>query len=87
YFDDNTVKDCGICDNCLAKKQLELSTIEFANIQEKILNAISISGINIKALQQNLKNIPKEKLQQVLEFLINENYLSMNTIGLINKKN
>jgi len=71
----------------LAKKQLELSTIEFANIQEKILNAISISGINIKALQQNLKNIPKEKLQQVLEFLINENYLSMNTIGLINKKN
>ena len=86
YFDDNTVKDCGICDNCLAKKQLELSTIEFANIQEKILNAISISGINIKALQQNLKNIPKEKLQKVLEFLINENYLSMNTIGLINKK-
>jgi ATP-dependent DNA helicase RecQ len=35
YFDDNTVKDCGICDNCFTKKQLELSTIEFTNIQEK----------------------------------------------------
>jgi hypothetical protein len=38
-------------------------------------------------LQQGLKSVHKEKLQQVLEFLINENYLSINAVGLIERKN
>jgi ATP-dependent DNA helicase RecQ len=42
YFGDGDTKECGVCDNCLAKKRKALSNEEFDQIQKQILNSLPI---------------------------------------------
>lgn len=85
YFGDNTVKNCGICDNCLAKKSVEITTEEFKQIEATIYTTIPVNGIPIKALKENIHLIKKEKLQTVLEFLQKEKKIVINDFGIVEK--
>lgn len=85
YFGDSTVKDCGICDNCLAKKSTEITTEEFKQIETKIYAQLSTNGIAIQQLMQQLKPIKKEKLHKVMEFLQSEKLIIVNEFGLVHK--
>jgi ATP-dependent DNA helicase RecQ len=85
YFGDALVKPCGVCDNCLAKKSNELSKEEFILIQDKIMAAITHDGIKTQDLFQQLNGVKKQKLQNVLEFLLNEKYLRLDDFGFLHK--
>lgn len=85
YFGDTTVKDCGICDNCLAKKSTAISTEEFKAIEAKIYAQLPIDGIAIQQLIQQLKPIKKEKLHKVMEFLQSEKLIKINDFGIVQK--
>lgn len=86
YFGDAAIKPCGICDNCLARKKNDVAAEEFANIQHQIENALSNGALNIDVLLQQVKNVSKEKVWKVIDFLQAENKLVVNQDGQITKK-
>ena len=85
YFGDKGVKDCGICDNCLKKKQTALSAKEYDEIEQQIY-ALLHKDINIKTLLEQLKMFNKEKVWQVINHLQNERKIITDTFGNVRLK-
>ncbi len=85
YFGDKEAKDCGLCDNCLAKKRKELSAEEFKLIETGVLNAL-LCPVMADGLLAQLKTYSSEKIWVVLDFLQAEQYISIDEKGFITKK-
>jgi ATP-dependent DNA helicase RecQ len=88
YFGDMALTDCGICDNCLARKAKNLTADEFAKIHVRIIELVRKGPVEMKNLFDQLTDIKKDKLVKVLEFLQAENKLSVDAgdnICLVNK--
>lgn len=83
YFNDASVKKCGICDNCINQNELVLSKEEFENITAKIKTAVSQQGITLNELLPQLSGIKKEKIWKVIDFLQSENKITVNKSGKI----
>lgn len=83
YFGDDHTKACGICDNCLQRKNNDLSSAEFDHISQSILTLINHQPIQSQLLLQQLKNIKKEKLWKVLDFLQTENKIFIDREGYV----
>ena len=84
YFGDANAKDCGSCDNCLAKKRKTISSEEFDLIETKIMHSIS-TRITVDQLLILLKKYSKEKVWTVLEHLQSEQILQIDELGCIAK--
>jgi ATP-dependent DNA helicase RecQ len=83
YFGDAEIKDCGICDNCLKKKSLNISEKEFIIIKESILKVLSDENAIVQNVLQLCKNIKKEKLWKVMEYLQDEKIIRIESDGRI----
>lgn len=82
YFGDDKVKDCGICDNCLKRKDSEPGKDDFATIQSLINKYIANNeGANVKNMLIALKEVKKEQLWKVLEFLQDEKKIRIDERG------
>ena len=84
YFGDEQCKDCGNCDNCLARKRKSLTQEEFGVIEANILE-LAAAGIMVEELLAGLKSVSKEKVWAVLEFLQGEQVLLIDEQGVIRK--
>ncbi|HET6993661.1 MAG TPA: ATP-dependent DNA helicase RecQ [Chitinophagaceae bacterium] len=84
YFGDESMKDCGICDNCLRKKNVSLTQEEFNNIHNSIVATLQNRSLRAKELLSALGSIKKEKAWKVIEFLQAENKIEMDESGKIN---
>jgi len=84
YFGDSEAKDCGYCDNCLARKRKNLSPEEFSLIETRIMQSIT-QGISVEHLLVLLKKFSQEKVWTVLEFLQGERVISIDEQGVIQK--
>lgn len=82
YFGDTATKDCGICDNCLQKKQKTLTEKEFSDIHARIVEALR-QPTDSRTLLKQLTGIKKEKAWQVIHFLQAENRLAVDVHGII----
>ena len=71
------------CDNCLKKKSLSISESEFATIKESILNVLSDKNAVVQNVLQSCKNIKKEKLWEVMEYLQDEKIIRIESDGSI----
>lgn len=78
YFGDTEMKECGICDNCLQKKNKPLSNEEFENIRQQIVHVVGTTRVSNEELFKALHMINKKKLLQVLEFMQAEDKLVVN---------
>ncbi len=85
YFGDNNIQPCGVCDNCLQQKKRQLSSVDFTGIIHRIDHLLANGPVAVTVLVQQLKDLPKEKVWQVIEFLQEEQKLSVNSEGLITK--
>jgi ATP-dependent DNA helicase RecQ len=85
YFGDATAKNCGICDNCLARKNKGVSRDEFNDIAQRVLSAINGANITVKAVLLQLQDIGKEKSWEVLEYLQKERKIVIDGVGRISK--
>ncbi len=83
YFGDSTIKPCGICDNCLRQKKNSISKEEFKIIEQRIAQNLSSKPVEIKELLLQLRDIKKEKLWRVIEFLQAEKKLTVTKEGFI----
>ena len=81
YFGDDALKPCGICDNCLRQKTIELSRQEFDSIHTAILKITPGKMVHIKDLLLQLNNVKKEKAWKVIEFLQAENKIKIDDKG------
>ncbi|MES2328523.1 MAG: ATP-dependent DNA helicase RecQ [Bacteroidota bacterium] len=82
YFGDNDVKECGYCDNCLAKKRKAISAGEFHLIETQVLQSIPLS---VNEVLKALKNYNKDKVWAVLDYMQAEQVLSIDEQGFIQK--
>ncbi|MEO7531881.1 MAG: ATP-dependent DNA helicase RecQ [Sediminibacterium sp.] len=83
YFGDKDVKECGNCDNCLAKKRTAISTEEFNLIRKQVLLSAFPIAVNDVLLQSRKYN--KEKVWTVLDYLQSEQLISIDEQGFIQK--
>lgn len=83
YFGDTALKDCGICDNCLNKKKKQLSTDEFASIENAVLSLVAAGHNSIPAILEKTLPVSREKVWTVLDFLQNEDRLQIDETGKI----
>ncbi|MGG9961738.1 RecQ family ATP-dependent DNA helicase [Ferruginibacter sp. SUN106] len=81
YFNAATTKSCGICDNCINEKALTISKEEFEQIATSVLQLIKDTPLPVKDIQQHLKNVKKEKLWKVINYLLAENKIASNKAG------
>ncbi|MFC0774140.1 RecQ family ATP-dependent DNA helicase [Terrimonas alba] len=81
YFGDDALKPCGICDNCLRQKTVELTRQEFDSIHTAILKITPGKVIHIKDLLLQLNDVKKEKAWKVIEFLQAENKIKIDDKG------
>ncbi len=86
YFGDNTVKDCGICDNCLEHKRKRLSTTEFDSIFQQLSQLIRTGYMSLEALDRQLAPASPRKIREVIRFMQQENRISVNDQGEIRLK-
>jgi ATP-dependent DNA helicase RecQ len=86
YFGDTAMKDCGICDNCLKRKSLQLTSDEFSAINNRILDSIRSESMQTKELLQRLKGISEVKLWKVINFLQSENKIGLDKGGRLHVK-
>jgi len=86
YFGDDSIKACGICDNCLRQKAANLTREEFENLYHRIINMIKFESLHTKDLLLKLNGIKKEKAWKVIEFLQAENKIEMDKNGWVRLK-
>ena len=82
YFGDNDMKACGICDNCLATKNRQLSTQELAQISTAIMGHLKDNPKEINQLLQ-ITGIKKEKIWTVIDFLQTQGKVKVSKGGLV----
>lgn len=83
YFGDSDLKDCGCCDNCLARNRKNISVEEFASIEMYISNLPLTTSVDELLVQ--FAKFNKEKIWTVLEFLQNEGKLAIDEQGRIQR--
>lgn len=84
YFDEKDPKDCGICDVCLKKNETGLSNFEFRLIGAMLEQSLTESPKRLMDLVGAIDFDNKDKVIQVLRFLIDQGYFMLkdDTISL-----
>jgi len=83
YFTGTEGAACGICDNCLNNKTITVSATEFTAISASIMELLSQEQLTIQQLTDKLRNIKKEKLWKVLDYLQSEQKINADREGYI----
>ncbi len=86
YFGDNEIRICGICDNCLRFRKMELSKEDFESMQKHILEKIKNKSLHSNELLTEFAGTKKEKAWKVVEFLQAENKIETDKNGLLKLK-
>lgn len=82
YFGDVLNKSCGVCDQCLAKKNGKLEIAEFENIQKELLTMLSFSTHNMDELLKKT-GIDEIFLKEVLNVMKEEQLIKIDHLGRI----
>lgn len=85
YFGDTDINDCGVCDNCLHKKNTELTPSEMKNITDRIFMHLDANEIPVNTLLALFRDVSKEKMWQVLNFLQSEGKINISDLGIVKK--
>ena len=86
YFGDHKMYNCGVCDNCLRQKKLQLDAKEFEKISQRIQTALAPQPLPSKELLDQLGSIKKEIAWKVMEFLQTENKIEVDKAGWVRLK-
>ena len=86
YFGDAHIRSCGICDNCLRMKRINITKEEFENLHHLILNTVKFEPLHSRDLLLKLSGFKKEKTWMVIEFLQAENKIEMDNNGWVKLK-
>ncbi len=86
YFGDSNSEPCRICDNCLRPQKTILSSEEFQNIHQSILQHLQQQPLHTQELLSALNGIAKEKAWSVIHYLQAEQKIEVDAGGRIQLK-
>lgn len=75
YFGEEQKENCGKCDICRQKNQLEISDIKFKEIKKEILTIVENKAHSISQLCTKIRSHKEEKVILVVNYLIENNTL------------
>lgn len=87
YFGDTGSKNCGTCDNCLNKKKRSFTKTEFESLQKQILALLEDQPAKSKEIEEKLPLVRKEKIYELVEFLLAEQMIEMDAVGRLRIRN
>ena len=76
------MKKCGVCDNCLKQKNVDISNEEFTIITNRIMDSIN-GSLEIKSLLHQMDGVKREKVWKVLDFLQDEGRVIVDDQGFV----
>ncbi len=85
YFNDNEVKSCGICDNCIHLKLTPVSMLDFEEIEAHLYTLIVGRKLTVNNLLAQSKIIQREKLWNVFNYLQAEKKVIINKDGFLER--
>ena len=85
YFNDSEVKRCGICDNCIHLKLMPVSMLDFENIESHLYSLIVDRKVTINNLLSQSKDIQRDKLWIVFNYLQAEKKVIVNKDGYLER--
>ncbi len=80
YFGDNEMQNCGICDNCLSAKKTALSKDLFDELSAQLENILQ-QAVSTQQVLQQLHRYPQEHVWTVLNFLVEEEKITVQLDG------
>ena len=83
YFTPVKINACGICDNCINEKVIHISTAEFNLITNQIIDSTKGFAVSVEDILLSLKSIKKEKVWQVINYLLAEGKVRSDKDGKI----
>lgn len=83
YFGDESIKECGICDNCLSRRKTRLDKDEFTSIETHVIRIISEGPVAIQQVIEQVHGFPKDKTNEVLNFMLAEEKITSDHNGRI----
>ncbi len=81
YFTDVNINACGICDNCVNEKVVHITTAEFTQITGQLTDCIQDMAVSVEDILVSLKSIKKEKVWQVINYLLAEGKIQYDKDG------
>jgi len=84
YFGDKEVAECGICDNCLARKQPATDEAIIKKVQQYIQDS-PVATMTTNALLQHFTGYRKEQVWKAILFLQEESVIAVNEQGMIRR--
>jgi ATP-dependent DNA helicase RecQ len=83
YFGETDNYRCGVCDVCLERNKLELSNLEFTDIEVKLKQLLQYNTMELSALVQQAKIPNNDKVVKVIQWLIDNNKIVQDTTGML----
>mgnify|MGYP001002326594 FL=1 len=78
YFGEKNTKLCGQCDVCLKKQEQQVTDADFDKIRMAVLKALTDTALTPEELVQKLAPFKKQKVLQVIRFLLDNGVLKQN---------
>jgi ATP-dependent DNA helicase RecQ len=79
YFDEYSSEDCGICDVCLLRKKIEMSSGEFEVMMQRIQQIISSQALLVNDLVKQVPEFAEEKIIDTVRYLLDNDKLRYNS--------
>lgn len=83
YFGDTHMKDCGICDVCLKKKEKPITAEEIRQLYEGLKKEIARGNTHSKSIRQGFPNMKNERFWEMIQFLQAEGKISIEPDGRV----
>src|SRR5690606_17797487 len=81
YFGDKNTAPCGICDNCIQKKNIKIDEKEFNEIKQAVITKLQQQPLPAKELLDSLEKFGREKAWNVMDHLQSEQKIRINEAG------
>lgn len=81
YFNDDNVKNCGICDNCLNAKKKPVTAEEMQRLSDELLSRLGNQKLKIADLEKVYPD--KTKFWRLINYLQSENIISGDHEGFV----
>ncbi|MBM3439733.1 MAG: RecQ family ATP-dependent DNA helicase, partial [Bacteroidetes bacterium] len=86
YFGDTNAGKCKVCDNCLEANTKPPTAAEIEKVYEYLIKKMNGQGLSLKALTDKLSSERKAKLMTMIEYLLVEEKLVVNEMGMLFQK-
>lgn len=81
YFGENNAMDCGQCDVCIKKKKSGLSQEQFEKIYYNLKLLLNTNNVTPSELKEKLTSYPEKDYLKVLQFMIEQSQIKLNSEG------